>query len=309
MQEYNPEEYRDDDPYGAPETDRNKSIRGYRVVIIILTVILAALSALYFTMHARQSADMELLSVDRDSIQNSLTALMSDFDGLKTSNDTLSLQMGIERGRADSLLQQLQKERSWSLSKVRQYQKEVATLRTIMRGYIRQIDSLNTLNRRLIDENVTYRRDMATAQTRADMAEERVQELDVKVRQGSVIGARGIRVLALNARGREVSRVRNAERLRVDFTLTANALASPGARTVYARVFAPDGYVLSSAAVPTFVFEGEHLSYTAMREVDYQGDDLAVGIYYTGSGFTAGTYKVELYCDGFLIGRAEQAVR
>ena len=58
---------------------------------------------------------------------------MQDFDDLQLSNDTLSLQMGIERQRADSLMQRLKQERSWSLAKIKQYEKEVGTLRTIMR--------------------------------------------------------------------------------------------------------------------------------------------------------------------------------
>ena len=71
----------------------------------------------------------------------------------------------------------------------------------------------------------------------------------------------------------------------------------------------PDGYVLSSESVPTFEFEGERLSYSASRDVDYQNEDLNIGIFYTGSGFTAGTYQVQIYCDGFLIGSIELPMR
>ena len=221
-------------------------------------MILAAITVLYYNIHRQQQADYDLLVIDRDSIQNNLSDLMQDFDDLQLSNDTLSLQMGIERQRADSLMQRLKQERSWSLAKIKQYEKEVGTLRTIMRGYLHQIDSLNTLNKKLIDENVSYRKEITTAQMRAEMAEEKAQELNNKVRQGSVINARGIRMVALNARSKEVSRIKNAERLRVDFTLTANALATPGEKTIYVRITSPDGYVLTTEAMPTFEFEGEH---------------------------------------------------
>ena len=253
-QGYNQPEYENDDP----RKGANKSILGYRIVIIILAVILAAITVLYYNIHRQQQADYDLLVIDRDSIQNNLSDLMQDFDDLQLSNDTLSLQMGIERQRADSLMQRLKQERSWSLAKIKQYEKEVGTLRTIMRGYLHQIDSLNTLNKKLIDENVSYRKEITTAQMRAEMAEEKAQELNNKVRQGSVINARGIRMVALNARSKEVSRIKNAERLRVDFTLTANALATPGEKTIYVRITSPDGYVLTTEAMPTFEFEGEH---------------------------------------------------
>ena len=141
------------------------------------------------------------------------------------------------------------------------------------------------------------------------MAEEKAAELDNKVRAGSVIRARDIRLVPLNANSKEVTRVRNAARLRADFVLTANELAVPGGKTVYVRILSPDGYVLTTEEQPTFSFEGERLTYSASRDVDYQNEDLAVGIYYNSSGFTAGTYEVQLYCDGYLIGTSRIALR
>ena len=138
---------------------------------------------------------------------------------------------------------------------------------------------------------------------------EKAAELDNKVRAGAVIKARGIRLTGLNARNKEVSRIRNAERVRVDFVLTANELTTPGNKAVYMRLTSPDGYVLTTEAMPTFEYEGERLSYSAMREVDYQNQDLEVGIYFDSSGFAAGTYLVQLYCDGYMIGSAEIAMR
>lgn len=307
-QGYDPSEFEDDD-YTTPQADPGKSIRGYRIVIIILSVILVALSALYFSIHRQQMIDNELLQADRDSIQSDLGRLMTDYDNLQVTNDSISANLNIERDRADSLMTRLKKERSWSLAKIKQYEKEVGTLRTIMKGYIQQIDSLNTLNKKLIHENVSFRKEISSAKLRAEMAEEKAAELDNKVRAGAVIRARDIRLIGLNHNGKEVSRVKNASRLRVDFTMSANELATPGEKAVYVRITPPDGYVLTTEAMPTFDFEGERITYSAMREVDYQNEDLDVGVYFNSSGFVPGTYLVQLYCDGFMIGSAEIALR
>ena len=121
---------------------------------------------------------------------------------------------------------------------------------------------------------------------------------------------KNIRLVPLNARDKEVSRVKNASRLRVEFTLAGNDLAEPGERTVYVRITSPDGYVQSNASAATFEFEGERLTYTASRDVDYQNEDLAVGVYYNdGAGFTAGTYRVEVYADGRLAGQSDSVLR
>ena len=268
-QGYDPSEFEDDD-YMTPQPDAGKSIRGYRIVIIILSVILVALSALYFSIHRQQMIDNRLLQSDRDSIQNDLGRLMTDFDNLQVTNDSISAGLTIERDRADSL---------------------------------------NTLNKRLISENVGYRKEISSAKLRAEMAEEKAAELDNKVRVGAVIRARDITLAALNANSKPVSRVKNAARLRVDFVLTANELATPGEKTIYVRITSPDGYVLTTEAMPTFDFEGERLSYSAMREVDYQNQDLDVGIFYNSTGFAAGTYTVQLFCEGRLIGTSQIAMR
>ena len=304
--DYDNTEFEDD---YTPQPDSGKSIRGYRIVIIILSVILVAISALYFSIHRQQMLDNELLRADRDSIQNDLGRLMEDYDNLHITNDSISASLDIERGRADSLMNQLRKERRWSLAKIKQYEKEVGTLRTVMRGYLHQIDSLNSLNKKLISENISYRKEISSATLRAEMAEEKAAELDNKVRAGAVIKARGIRLTGLNARNNEVSRIRNAERVRVDFVLTANELTTPGNKAVYMRLTSPDGYVLTTEAMPTFEFEGERLSYSAMREVDYQNQDLEVGIYFNSTGFAPGTYSIELYCEGRLIGQNQVVMK
>lgn len=308
MQENNPNIYEDEELF-EPQPQPEKSIRGYRVVIIILSVILVALSILYFSIHRQQMLDNELLQADRDSIQSDLGRLMGDYDNLRVTNDTITANLNIERGRADSLMGRLKKERSWSLSKIKQYEKEVGTLRTIMRGYIQQIDSLNTLNKKLIKENVGYRKEISSAKLRADMAEEKAEELTTKVRAGAVIRARDIRLLALNGNSKEVSRIKNAARIRVDFTLAANELSTPGNKAVYLRITSPDGYVLTTESMPSFDYEGERLSYSAMREVDYQNQDLGVSIFYNSSGFAAGTYKIQLFCEGYLIGSSQIAMK
>ncbi|MGN0007827.1 MAG: hypothetical protein ACI35T_07000 [Alistipes sp.] len=284
-----------DDEQGA---DVQKSIRGYRVVILLLAVILAGLSALYFNLNRQQQHDYELLKIDRDSIQSNLGALISEYDNLKYTNDTIAANLE----KANEMMEQLKRERRWNYAKIKEYQKEVGTLRAVMKTYLRQIDSLNHLNKKLIDENVSYRKEISSANLRADVAEERANELQNKVQLGAVLRARDITLTPLNARGKTVSRVKAATTLRADFTVSANDLAPAGSRTIYLRLTSPDGYLLSTESVPTFSFNGESLGYSASREIDYQNEDVDVGIYYNGSGFVHGDYKVELFCDDALLG-------
>lgn len=301
--EYDPEEGYD---YENEENEAvKKSLRGYRVVIILLAIILAGLSILYFNLNRQQQEDYALLQADRDTIQNNLTSLISEYDNLKYQNDTIAAQLE----KANEMVRQLKRERRFNYNKLKQYQKEVGTLRAVMKNYLRQIDSLNTINKKVIGENVSLRKEISTANLRADVAEERASELQNKVAQGSVLRARDIAMVALNANDKMITRVKNAATLRIDFTIAANELAQTGNRTIYLCITSPDGYLLSTDAMPTFNFHGSKKGYSASRDIDYQNEDVDVSIFYKGSGFIPGTYKIELYTGGNLIGSSEIAVR
>ncbi len=304
--QYEDENYDWDSPQ---ENSSERNIKGYLVAIIILTVILAAITALYFSIYHQQREDMAFLASQRDAVEANLTDLMEDFSELEMENSSMADSLSMERMRADSIISQLKRERSFNYNKLRQYEKEVGTLRTIMQGYLQTIDSLNTLNEQLISENVSFRREITSAQLRAEIAEERADELNVQIRQGAILRATTISIAMLNDRGNDVSRARRASTMRTDFSLAANDLSEPGNRAIYLRLISPDGFVLTTDALPTFPFEGETIAYTASREVDFQGVELPVSIFFKGEGFNEGLYKVELYSEGFLIGSSEVELR
>ena len=255
-----------------------KSIRGYQIVIVLLVVVLGVLAFIYFRQVRSIKAEAQ---AEKERTK------------------------GIERHRADSLMEKLQNERNISRATIRRYEKEINTMRNIMRNYVRQIDSLNQLNRSLTQENVAYRQQVNDERVRAQAAEERATELSNRVKVGSIVRARDIVLSALNTNDRVVPRASRAVRLRVDFILTANELATPGERNVYVRITGPDGYVLAGDVSSLFDYEGDKLTYSAVREIDYQNKDLEVGLYYNGEGITSGTYSVEIYMDGYMIGTAE----
>ena len=285
--------------------DNKKALLGYKIVICILAVILAALSVLYFNINRQQQHDYDLLSIDRDSIARDLGNLIDEYGELQYQNDTIAARL-LE---ANEIMEQLKNERRLNYAKIKEYEREVGTLRSIMKTYLRQIDSLNNLNQQLITENVNYRKEISSANLRAEMAEEKSKEYENKVRQGSILYARNIDLTGLNKNGKKVTRVKNAVQLRVDLTLAANNLTEAGNREVYVRITAPDGYLLSTGGTPSFAYEGGMLNYTTSREVDYENEDLNVSIYYSGSGFTAGTYRIEIYTDGLLVGSNEVVLK
>lgn len=288
-----------------------RSSKGYMIIALVLVVLLipAGFLSVKWGLKAKTiEEDYALIQSARQLFEDQNTALRHDaeslvlaLDSLKGQNDT----MLVKYQEAVIMLEQLQREKTYNYDQLARYRREVETLRGVMRGYLAQIDSLNNVNSTLQAQNIAFRSEISNAQLRADVAEERADELDTRVRIGAVIRSSGIRMVALNNNSREVRSIRRAARLRVDFELTANDLAEPGEKSVYVCITGPDGYPLTPSEMIIFSFEGEDMMASAMRKVDYENQSVPVSIYYDGGGFERGTYKVDIYLDGRLSGTQE----
>jgi hypothetical protein len=292
------------DDYEAEIACQKRTANGFKLAAIAFLIMLIPAAYFSLSLGMKQKtikANLEIVESARRifedenaMLQRNAEDLVTELESLKDQNDT----MMVKYHEAVVMLEQLQKEKTYNYEQLAKYKKEVTTLRNVMKGYLRQIDSLNTINSNLQAQNVAYKKEINTANLRADVAEEKADELNTKVRIGSVIQAGGIRMAALNANSKEVKRIKMAKRLKVDFELAPNELAEPGEKTIYIRITGTDGYMLPASEVTVFNFEGSEMMASAKRKVDYENESVPVSIFYDGESFTKGTYKVDIYIDG-----------
>lgn len=290
----------DNQDYDSPAADN--AVKGLKIAIAVLIVLLIALGFLYWRSVENDKESQGLLKEEIDTLQANLGVIQNDMGLLEFNNDSLNLNLSLEKFRVDSLMQKLKRERNYNYATLRKYKKELGTLRSAMQGFVRQIDSLNTTNKRLVGENIAYRKELSGYRLRTEAAEETALELNTKIQRGAVIRARDITLSALNRRDKSVTKARQAEKLKMTFILAANELAMPGERNVYGSIVSPQGIVIAETQETTFQFEGQTLPYTAARQIDYQNEDLSVALYYDGGDITAGQYTVMIYMDGHLVG-------
>ncbi len=293
------------DDYEAEVTRYKRSSAGFLTLAAVLLILLIPLTIFAIKNYGKVKTieqDYALLESARRLFEEQNTLLQRDAETLvkeleeyKGKNDTMMQRYQ----EAVVMLEQLQKEKTYNYNQLAKYRKEVDMLKGVMKGYLRQIDSLNDINTDLQAKNVEYEKERKTFQERAEKAEEKADELNTKVRIGSVIRTGGVRMVALNDNGKQVKRIKVASRLRVDFELTANELAEPGEKTIYVCITDPEGYALSPAGtmIP-FTFEGESRAASAVRKVSYENQSVPVSVFYDGESFQKGTYTVDIYVDG-----------
>lgn len=280
--------------------------QGFKIIIVVLAVVVVAVSILFYTNVSSLKKEATALNAEKLTLQTELTTVSEELNGIKTTNEALSASLEQEKLRVDTLMQQLSKEKSTSKAAINKYKRELTNLKALVKKYAEQIEELNTANKHLTNENIKVKTDLKNTTMRAEAAEEDAKALSQLVEKGQVVAAREIELVNVKKNEKETARIKRARKLKIDFTLVANTIAKPGDRVVYARLIGPDGYLLTSNTNDLFDFNGQKIGYTSSREVDYRNSDLKVSVYLDGvKDLEKGTYKIEVYMDGFLIGTKE----
>jgi len=278
-------------------------------LIILLIALVCAVGYLGFTYYdLKKQSEIEKaeLTRQREKLETELMAIYTEYDSLKSENDTMNIKLVAEQERIERLL----KINANNVYKIRMYEKELQTIRKVLRSYVVQIDSLNFANKELRAENIEVRQQLRRADRDRQELTHAKEELSSKVEMASILSAKNIVVTPLrNDKGRETIRYDKVIRLRTCFTLRENPILEPGPKIIYMRIARPDDVILTSG-VNFFDFEGEQIVYTASREVSYENIDVDMCLYWQNDGqLVPGTFNLILYAGGHQIGSTTFALK
>ncbi len=295
--------------YGRGSDNDNNPMKKVVVVLAIVAACLALVLAWVWISNTRLVGE---LNREKDDLTTELISLQTDYEALSTSNTALTDSLNVEKEKVGQLIERLQKTEATNRTKIRQYEKELGTLRSIMKSYIRQIDSLNTLNIALRNEATEARKEAAQNKRKYEDLVNTTEKYAAKASAGAVLKGRGVSLTAINSSNRETDRSSRAYKLKACLSLIENAIAEKGDRTVYIKVFAPDGSQLAGEQQTPFTCNGQEMMASASRVVDYQGEEIEICVYFTRAAdtrFSKGVYKVEVYTSEAALGSADLLLR
>ncbi len=274
------------------------------IIVILLSVTLVAMLAMFFMQRNDYRQIVGEISTEKDSIQFELTQIIESYDSLKTENDTINEQLYFAQTKVKDLLLEVEQTKRLSVERIGRYQKEVTTLREIMRNYIVQIDSLNRRNQILMAENLEVKEQVKQVESQNVQLTQEKDRLEQNLERAAKLELSDLLGEAVNSRNQSTRFANRATMIRVSFTLNRNITAKRGAKNVYVRIMRPDQLLLSKSPNDLFQFEDLKIPFSAMREVNYEGNDLPVNIFWDNEGekFSPGVYTVDIFADGNNIG-------
>jgi predicted nucleic acid-binding Zn-ribbon protein len=286
--------------------DKDKS-KPLLIITVILSVALIASLIIIYIMRKDFQDDLIFANEQKEEVIKNLEQLKVDYGELRVNNDTLNIQLASERKKIDILMDRIKKTEATNKTKMRQYQKEITNLKSLLTGYVHQIDSLNVLTKALREENIKVKSEISQSKRKMEELSQEKESLKSMVEKGGELKTRDITAVALNNREKAASKARQTEQLKICMTLMENTLAKRGPRNVYVRIKSPDGSLLAQSVLNLFTptAGGPQLIYSAMREVDYNGEELEVCVYYKDQDFMVGAFDIEVFLDGSFVGSTQ----
>ena len=283
---------------------QSKNLRN-NIIVIALSVILVVMIVLFFMQRRQNQMVLGDIRSEKDSIQQELTQIVAGYDMLKTENDTINEQLFIAQSKVRDLLIEVEQTKRVSYEKINDYQKQVTTLRGIMRDFVVQIDSLNKRNEQLMVENTQVKEQYKQAEIKNEQLSQEKENLQKNLQRAAQLEARELIAEGLNSRSKDTKFANRTEKIRISFVLSKNITSKRGAKNIYVRIMRPDQLLMTKSPNDLFQFEDLKIPFSAMREVNYEGQDLPVAIYWDNLGeseLMIGTYTIDLFADGNNIG-------
>ena len=321
-------------PAPKPKKDRTPLLAG---VIGVLLIALIALGIGFMnrgTDNAQLSTDLVEMEQFKAQAEKQYYESLAELEEMRGSNEELNAMIDQQKEEL-----RLQNEKIVSLTNdsrnLAAARRELADLKSKTTGYLAELEELRTANAQLTEDLdlVSTERDLlsndlqVSQQTNEQLNTERAvlvsereelatenNELSRKVTLASVIKTNNISAEGQKQRnsGRWVGRTnaKNVERIYVCFNSLDNAVARTGEETFQMRIINPNGETMSIEAAGSGVLttnDGQQVPYTKNIPFDFQGDaeDHCAEWAVPGQEFLEGSYTVELYNKGYLVGETK----
>lgn len=178
-----------------------------------------------------------------------------------------------------------------------------------------EIEKLKTVNKELFSENRNLKTKQNKLSDSITVLEKNKNELAGKVAIASQLRAENIAIKAVSSKGKEKEspfRNRQLEKIKVEFTLADNKVAPIEGKKILIRIIDENSQVIFDVAKGsgTFILNGKEEFYTAAQEILFDNTKQKLIFYYEkGSEYPDGTYQVEIYSEGYQMGKSSFTVK
>jgi len=276
-----------------------------------------------------QSIKIWLDYKEKVEVRAELTTTEAELDVTMKRLDEIRVELEDKIAQIEKLggnVEDLQKAKAEVESELRsarkRFGKDISELKDRVEGYEEllnlkdtEIEKLKATNKELFTENKTLKTRQNKLGDSINRLAQSKEELAGKVAIASQLKAENVVVASVTSKGKEHDspfRSRQLEKLKVEFNIAENKVAPIEGKTIVVRVTDENGQPIFDVArgSGTFQLNGREEFYTSGQEILFDNTKQKLTFMYEkGSAYASGVYNVEIYTDGYLMGRAQFTVR
>jgi predicted nucleic acid-binding Zn-ribbon protein len=183
---------------------------------------------------------------------------------------------------------------------------------------VARTQTLETEKQQVVFENTslkTEKEELSTTLTKTvDDFTAKNNDLKRQVTLASAMKAVNVQVTALTSKGKErdggAYKASRIDQLKVSFIMPTNPIAAQNNKDIYIRVLDANGAVLENGNGGIVQADGKEIGYSFKQSVPFENNDQRVNIVSgKGATYSKGKYDVELYSEGFKIGKGSFEVK
>lgn len=287
----------------------------FATIILLIAINCGTLYLLYNT------------SNERTDVTSQKTALERDFKKLSDTLDVRSVALQQYMGKNAELdktisdnqvmIDNEKKEIATLLHKGNLTTAELAKAKALIAKYegniadmTKQVSDLTAQNQELTNQNHDLASNLDQERVNSAHLTDVNKGLSQKVEAGSLLQLAKVDVEAIRKRhsGKEipVKRVKAAEELKISFETGGNKVLDPGTLSLYVRIINPKGETIAvadqgSGTIPT-ADSPNPVQYSKKADIDWDQKSKKVTVYWGQNLTDPGTYKVQVYQKGYVVG-------
>lgn len=297
------------------QTGQNQNSRkNSNVIYFLIVVVIALLGTDVYLYYQKRGSDEKVVyqNDEKTRLQTELDSLEAQVQQVNSSKTKLNADMQAKNDSLQAKIKYLRVQLAkgkLTQSELNKAQEDIKQLRYFVTKYTADIEELKQQNVSLTTERDTLKTNLATVSTKAASLENENKDLNTKVQVGSAIKTSSLNIVGYkvksNGKESDNDRAKNVKKIKINFTVANNQIATQGMHDVYVRVIDPAGNLITQDDSGTFNSDGQDLQYTYKTSIEYKNDDTGYTIDWVNpTAFTKGTYTVILYADGFTMGKS-----
>lgn len=266
-----------------------------------------------------QQTEIATVTTEKSEIQNSFDASLARLDSMTTMNADMQKQLADKESDISKTKKEIRtilNNKNATTAELKRARGLIAQLNGKITDLQQQVATLTLQNDSLKTETVTLVADKAILVRNLDSTNVIKTGLEQIVDVASTLNASNISITPIkvksNGREKVKTTAKSVDKLVVSFDVR-NRIIKPGTTDLYVVVIGPDGKpVTTTAGSGTFTTREEgDKSFTAKLPVDLETEKIknVEFAFNPGTNFQQGSYKIEIYQNGFLIGQGTRELR